>query len=155
MNRKFLFLFMIIFLAIISLSSVSAFLPFDGGNDVTVNGVNFHLPDGFDVDHPEKSESDKTYGHSIYKNSKNKDCVDIVVSNKELEDSVIKNSLIKKGFEQKTIDGKDGFYKMNLNSQIEFVYIDNDKVVSIMVPYIYDKYGDNFMQYGELLTKII
>ena len=98
-------------MAVMSLSSVSAFWPFDSGNDVTVNGVNFHLPDGFDVDNPVKSESDNTYEQAVYKNTETKDQVDFVVSNKALEDSVIKNSLINKGFEQKNIAGKDGFYK--------------------------------------------
>lgn len=154
MNKK-IFFCLIILIAIASISAVSAFWPFDSGSDVTVNGVSFHLPDGFDADNPVKFESDKTYGHAIYKNAETKDTVDIVVSNKEIEDSVIKNRFIKKGFEQETIDGKEGFYKMDLSSNVEFAYIDNDKVVSIVVPYIYDRYGDNFKQYDEFLAEII
>ena len=42
-----------------------------------------------------------------------------------------------------------------LDKTIEFVYIDNDKVVSIVVPFIYDEYGDNFMKYDEFLDEII
>ena len=155
MNKKILFALLIIFMAVISLSSVSAFWPFDSGNDVTVNGVTFHLPEGFDVDNPVKSESDTTYENTVYKNTETKDRVDIAVDDKSVEDSVIANSLIKKGFEEKTIAGKDGFYKMYLDKTIEFVYIDNDKVVSIVVPYIYDQYGDNFKTYDELLDEII
>ena len=155
MNKKLIFGLLIIFMAVMSLSSVSAFWPFDSGNDVTVNGVNFHLPDGFDVDNPVKSESDNTYEQAVYKNTETKDQVDFVVSNKALEDSVIKNSLINKGFEQKNIAVKDGFYKFYLDKTIEFVYIDNDKVVSIVVPFIYDEYGDNFMKYDEFLDEII
>ena len=156
MNKKILLTLGIVFLAVISISSVSAFWPFDSGNDVTVNKVNFHLPDGFDADNPIKSESENTYEKAVYKNTKTKDTVDIVVSNKEIEDSVIKNKLIKYGFEQKTIDGKEGFYKMDMYSKnVEFVYIDNDKVVSIIVPYVYDSYGDNTMKYDELLSEII
>lgn len=155
MNKKIIFALILLFMAVIFLSSVSAIWPFDNGHDVTVNGVNFHLPDGFDADNPVKSESDSTYGHAIYKDTNTKDTVDIAVSNKELEDSVIKNRLIKKGFEQKTISGKDGLYKFYLDQKIEFVYIDNDKVVSIVVPFAYDKYGDNFKTYDELLADII
>lgn len=47
------------------------------------------------------------------------------------------------------------FYKFYLDKTIEFVYIDNDKVVSIVVPFIYDEYGDNFMKYDEFLDEII
>lgn len=78
---------------------------------MTVNGVGFHLPDGFGADNPVKSESDNTYGRSVFKNTENKDTVDIAVDDKSAEDSVISNSLLKKGFEQKTIDRKEGFYK--------------------------------------------
>lgn len=155
MNKKYFFALTILFLAVISMSNVSAIWPFDNGHDVTVNGVKFHLPEGFDADNPVKTESDTTYGHNIYKDTNTKDSVDIAVSNKELEDSVIKNRLIKKGFEQKSIAGKDGLYKFYLNQKIEFVYIDNDKVVSIVVPFTYDKYGDNFKKYDELLAEII
>lgn len=122
---------------------------------MTVNGVSFHLPDGFDVDNPVKSESDTTYERTVFKNAENKDTVDIAVDDKSVEDFVICNSLIKKGFEQKTIDGKEGFYKFYLSKNVEFVYIDNDKVISIIVPFVYDEYGDNFMKYDELLAEII
>ena len=155
MNKKILFALILLFMAVISISAVSAIWPFDSGSDVTVNGVKFHLPEGFDADNPVKTESDRTYAHAVYKNTKTKDTVDIVVSNKEVEDSIVKNKLIKKGFEQKTIDGKNGYYKFYLNQKIEFVYIDNDKVVSIIVPFINDKYGDDFKKYDELLAEII
>ena len=59
MNRKILFTLAVILLAVTFLSSVNAFWPFDSGNDVTVNGVNFHLPEGFDVDNP--IENPKNY----------------------------------------------------------------------------------------------
>ena len=155
MNKKIIFSLIILFVAIASVSGVSAGWIFGGGNDVTVNGVSFHLPDGFDVENPVKSESDGTYENTVYKNTETKDTVDIAVDDKSVDDSVISNSLIKKGFEKKNINGKDGFYKMDLSTNCEFVYIDNDKVVSIVVPYVYDKYGDNFMKYDELLSKII
>jgi hypothetical protein len=155
MNRKILFTVVILLLAVISISNVSAFWPFESGNDVTVNGVNFYLPDGFDVDNPIKSDSDTTYENKVFKNIETKDTVDIAVDDKSVDDSVISNSLIKKGFEPKTIDGKEGFYKFYMDSKIEFVYIDNDKVISIIVPFVYDKYGDNFMKYDELLSEII
>ena len=44
---------------------------------------------------------------------------------------------------------------MDLSTMVEFVYIDNDKLVSIVVPFVYDKYGDNFMKFDELLSEII
>ncbi len=155
MNKKIILGLVILCVAIASVSSVSAWWIFGGGNDVTVNGVNFHLPDGFDVDNPVKSDIDDTYENMVYKNTETGDTVDIAVDNKVADDSAISNSLIKKGFQQKNIAGKDGFYKMYLSTDVEFAYIDNDKVVSIIVPFTYDKYGDNFMKYDELLGEII
>jgi len=155
MNRKLLFTLAIILLAVLSMSSVSAFWPFDSGNDVTVNGVSFHLPDGFDADNPVKSESDTTYENTVYKDIETGETVDIAVDDQSVDDSVIGNSLIKKGFEPKNIDGKDGFYKFYLNTKIEFVYIDNNKVISIIVPFVHDKYGDNFKKYDEFIAEII
>jgi hypothetical protein len=155
MNKRLIFILLLLGLVIVSISGASAFWPFDGGSDVTVNGVSFHLPDGFDADNPVNSESDNTYERAVFKNAENKDTVDIAVDDKSVEDSVIGNSLIKKGYEQKTIDGKEGFYKFYLSKNVEFVYIDNDKVISIIVPFVYDQYGDNFMKYDELLGEII
>ena len=155
MNKKLIFILLLFVLVVVSISGVSAFWPFDSGNDVTVNGVSFHLPEGFDVDNPVNSERDTTYERTVFKNTENKGTVDIAVDDKSVEDSVIANSLIKKGFEQKTIDGKEGFYNFYLSKNVEFVYIDNDKVISIIVPYIYDKYGDNFMKADEFLAEII
>lgn len=155
MNKKVLFTLIILLIAIASASSVSAWWIFGGGSDVTVNGVNFHLPDGFDVENPVKSDIDDTYENTVYKNTETGDAIDIAVDNKVADDASITNSLINKGFEQKNIAGKDGFYRMSLSTNVEFVYIDNDKVVSIIVPFVYDKYGDNFMKYDELLSEII
>lgn len=155
MNKKLIFCLFLLFVAIASISTASAFWPFDSGSDVTVNDVTFHLPEGFDVDNPVKSESDATYENTVYKNTENKETVDIAVDDKSVDDSVIANNLIKKGFEQKTIDGKEGFYNCYLSKNVEFVYIDNDKVISIVVPYVYDQYGDNFMTYEELIAEII
>lgn len=155
MNKKIIFALMILCVVVASISTVSAWWIFGGGNDVTVNGVNFHLPEGFDVDNPIKSDIDDTYENIVYKNTETGDTVDIAVDNKVADDSAISNSLIKKGFSQKNIAGKDGFYRMYLSTNVEFAYIDNDKVVSIVVPFVYDKYGDNFMKYDELLAEII
>ena len=124
MNKGLIFILLLFGLLIVSISDASAFWPFDGGSDVTVNGVGFHLPEGFDVDNPVKSESDNTYERTVFKNTENKDTVDIAVDDKSLEDSVIGNSLIKKGFEQKTIDGKEGFYKFYLSKNVEFVTVE-------------------------------
>ena len=155
MNKKIIFGLIILFVAVASVSGVSAWWIFGGGNDVTVNGVNFHLPDGFDVDHPVKSDIDDTYENIVYENTDHGNTVDIAVDNKVADDSQISNSLIQKGFKQKNIAGKEGFYRMDLSKNVEFAYIDNDKVVSIIVPFIYDEYGDNFMKYDDFLTEII
>lgn len=129
---------------------------FNGGNDVTVNEVSFHLPDGFDVNNPKDSYSNETYENVVYKNNKTKNIVEFEVSNKWTEDSVIETNLIENGYEQQTIKGKKGYYKMILlTDDVSFVYIDNDKVINIIVPYLYDKWGDNSMSYDELLDKII
>ena len=123
MNKKIIFSLMILFVVIASVSGVSAWWIFGGGNDVTVNGVNFHLPEGFDVENPVKSESDGNYENTVYKNTETRDTVDIAVNDKFVDDSVIINSLIKKGYEKKNINGKDGFYKMDLSTNTEFVLV--------------------------------
>ena len=156
MNKNIIFALMALFVVVTSASCVSAWWIFGGGNDVTVNDVSFHLPDGFDVENPVKSENDDSSGQSVYENTKTKDRVDIVVDNKVVDDSQVKDLLINKGFKEEKIAGKDGFYKMDIYTKnVEFVYIDNDKVVSIVVPYVYDSYGDNTMKYDELLSEII
>ena len=110
MNKNILFSIIMLFVVIASVSSVSAWWIFGGGNDVTVNGVDFHLPEGFDADNPINAESDATYGRAVYKNSENGNTIDIAVDDQSVDESVIENSLIKKGFEAKNIAGKDGFY---------------------------------------------
>lgn len=47
--KKILLVVLIAVAVVASVSAVSAWL-FDSGKEVTVNGINFHLPEEFDVD---------------------------------------------------------------------------------------------------------
>lgn len=58
MTKKLILLLVLICIAIFSLSSVNAIWPFDGGSDIMVNDVKFHIPDGFE---------EITSGHEITK----------------------------------------------------------------------------------------
>ena len=71
MNKKLIFTCLMILLVFISLSTASAFWPFDNGNDVTVNGVNFHLPDGFDEVEQKNLDSVNYYEAFTYTNNEN------------------------------------------------------------------------------------
>lgn len=156
MNKKIILVLLILFLTVSSMSTASAWWIFGGGNDVTVNGLSFHLPEGFDTDNPVSSISKETYENRVYMNTENKDTVEIHVEDKHMEDSDIINYLIQNHYEKQSIDGKEGYYKMDIYTKnVEFIYIDNDKLVSITVPYVYDQYGDDFKQYDELLGEII
>lgn len=48
MNKKIIFGLIVIGVVVASISTVSAWWIFGGGTDVTVNGVDFHIPDGFE-----------------------------------------------------------------------------------------------------------
>ena len=79
MNRKLLFSLFVFGVVIFSLSSASAFWPFDSGTDVTVNGVNFHLPDGFDDVEQENIDSVNYNEAFSYKNNENYEYIKIAV----------------------------------------------------------------------------
>ena len=134
----------IIFLVIISMVTSS-------GHDVTVNGVSFHLPAGFDD--VEKVDSDNSLQGEdyIYKNPENHQYIEIGVYDLE-NDNLDMNIFSKKGYKQTTIDGKEGYGKLSTGLRYGYTYVDNGKYIIMDVPVVLAEEG---MQYEELLSEII
>lgn len=155
MNRKLLFTLAMILSAVLLISSVSAIWPFDGGSDVTVNGINFHLPDGFN--HVEKeqlnSNSNSYYEAYTYDNENNHEFIKICVVDFDGDETSLYNSLIKQGFTQKTINGKEGYGRIYSGGpRYGYGYVENDKYVILDIPFVY---ADEGLQHDELLAEII
>lgn len=117
-------------------------------NNLTLNGINFIIPDGFeevetDVDNTEM-DNDKTMdvedidGTAVdaatsceFKNNANEKLeieVGIKGNNQKIE------SINPAGYEQKTIAGKQGFFKKDSDDgkgQFKFQYLEDGKIVKI------------------------
>lgn len=121
------------------------------GHDVTVNGVSFHLPAGFDD--VEKVDSDNSLQGEdyIYKNPENHQYIEIGVYDLE-NDNLDMNIFSKKGYKQTTIDGKEGYGKLSTGLRYGYTYVDNGKYIIMDVPVVLAEEG---MQYEELLSEII
>lgn len=153
MNKKLIFTFMLLFIAIISLSSVNAIWPFDSGTDVTVNGVNFHLPDGFDD--IEKENFDGTTYNEVftYTNDEHHEFIKICVMDFDGDKNVLYKSLKDKGFKKEIIDGKEGYGRIYSGGpRYGYFYLENNKYVMLDIPFVY---ADEGMQHDELLAEII
>lgn len=152
MNKKLIFLLVLICIAIFSLSSVNAIWPFGGGSDIMVNDVKFHIPDGFE---------EITSGHEItkskekvtYQNDKKEKLTITVVNNnagyknvKEMNWGADRAVMV-----EKTISGKDGLASYRYTPLVFYTYIDNDKLVMIDCPFVFD----DATKYEDFLEKVI
>lgn len=152
MKRK-IFALMIIFIAFISISSVSAFWFFDSGNDVTVYGENFHIPDGYDDIQEIELNSSGTYEAFNYTNNENHEFIEIMVLDCPNVNSTI-HSLLEQGYKPTTIDGKEGYYKYFYNiGLVGFSYFENNKRIFLVVPYLHN--CDDMQKYDNFLEDII
>ena len=115
MNKKVLFSLFLFGVVIFSLSTASAFWPFDSGTDVTVNGVNFHLPDGFDEVEPEDLDSVNYNEAFSYTNNENHEYITIGVMDHDGDADSLYSSLISKGYQKEVIDGKEGYGNQRLS----------------------------------------
>lgn len=137
--------------AIIIILALSSFIS-GGGHDVTVNGVGFHLPNGFD-EVKENSVDTTLQGESYtYDNNENHEFIKISVYNSERDKSGIYSSLSQKGFSQETIDGKDGYGALSYGLRYNYCYVDGDKYVILDVPWVY---ADEGMQHDDVVKEII
>ncbi len=153
MNRKLLFSLFVFGVVIFSLSSASAFWPFDSGTDVTVNGVNFHLPDGFDDVEQENIDSVNYNEAFSYKNNENYEFIKIAVMDFDGDANSLYSSLSNKGYQKEVIDGKEGYGMVFPGGpRYGYCYLDNNKYVVLDIPYVY---AEEAMQHDELLAEII
>ena len=145
MNKKIIFAILIVFV-------FGIFFMSGGGNDVTVNGVNFHMLDGFDdIEEEDLGDASSYYEAFAYSNTENIEYIKIAVSDFDGDESLLYNSLSNQGYKKKTIDGKDGYGK-NFGVRYGYCYVDNDKYVMFDVPLVY---GEEGMKYEDILAEII
>ena len=153
MNRKLIFTLILLCLAVVSISGVSAFWPFDSGSDVTVNGVNFHLPKGFDDVKENHFDSPNNYEAYTYENDDAHEYIKICVMDTDLDKQSIYDSLCRKGYGHETVNGKDGVGRISTpGPRYGFFYVENNKYVMVDIPFVYAEEG---LQHDELLAQII
>lgn len=125
MNKKILVVLGIVFLAVISISSVSAFWPFDSGNDVTVYGLNFHIPEGY----KETSRHEFTNGEGVDLKEDENDIWTIEIS--VSSDRTFKESNYMVSSFPYTINDVDGTVYSYKTGNMAFVYYVDDYLVVI------------------------
>lgn len=123
-----------------------------GGHDVTVNGVSFHLPAGFDEVKENNVDTTLQGEGYTYKNTENYEFIKIGVYTPEKDKSGIYDSLYQNGYSQLTIDGKDGYGKLYSGLRYAYCYMDGDKYVVLEIPWVY---AEEALQHDELLSEII
>lgn len=130
MNRKLLTLLLIMVVAAATITVVSA------AETVTVNGVEFNVPDGFKSQPESDQMSYVAYngeGKIAFLDSDNGTAVILGVldNNGGVSLDDIKNS--NSSYIDKTIAGKDGIIADN-GKTLSFIYIENDKLMTIYAP---------------------
>ncbi|WP_407375319.1 hypothetical protein [Methanobrevibacter sp.] len=123
-----------------------------GGNDFTVNGVSFHIPDGFDEVTKDSLDTDTDFEEYTFKNTKNHEFIRISVVDFTKDESAMYDYFKQKGYKQETIDGKNGYGAMGPGLRYGYCYIDGGKYVVMDVPWVYDEEG---MQHDKLISEII
>ena len=138
MNRKILFTLSLVILAVFAIGSVSAldlgFLTGDSSEEiVTIDGIDFKIPDGFSEDADEEvvNESNVRSGITYITNSKlfesDNDVVVILVADYgeyKVTDDIAKEV----GGEKTTIEGVDGYLSEDSGFYV-FNYAKDDKLV--------------------------
>lgn len=154
MNKKLVFTLLMLCIAVVSISTASAFWPFDSGTDITVNGVQLHMLEGFDDVRQDTININTNYEAYTYHNPESHDFISIAVYDNPNSEANTVNNLIDSYYEKINIKGKDVYYKILLNSRYNYVYLENGKYVSIEVPIVYDD-GRNVLDSKEMANEII
>ncbi|MBQ2637336.1 MAG: hypothetical protein IJG09_11715 [Methanobrevibacter sp.] len=137
MNRKILFTLSLVILAIFAIGSVSAldfgFLSGDSEQTVTIDGIDFKIPDGFTEDADEEviNESNVQSGITYLTNSKlfEKDDAIMVILVADYGEYKVTDDIAKEvGGDATTIEGVDGYLKEDGFFYL-FDYAKNDKLV--------------------------
>ena len=155
MNKKIIFTLMILCVAVASVSSVSAWWIFGGGSDVTINGVDFHIPEGFDDVTQDTININTAYEAYTQTNPETHDYFSIAVYDNPNDEQNTINNLINMHYKKVDIKGKEVYYTMlvsSVNSRYDYVYLDNGKYISMEVPIWCDAGGLNS---EELVNEII
>lgn len=137
LNRKILFTLSLLILAIFAIGSVSAldfgFLSGDSEQTVTIDGIDFKIPDGFTEDADEEviNESNVQSGITYLTNSKlfEKDDAIMVILVADYGEYKVTDDIAKEvGGDATTIEGVDGYLKEDGFFYV-FDYAKNDKLV--------------------------
>lgn len=125
---------------------------FSGGNSVNINGIEFNIPKAFDGMKQDTLDSSVPYEAYTFENSKTHEFFKIAVFDTDLHSINDAHSSFKKNKNSLTINGKEGLYGYSYGSRIGYYYVDNGKLVTIDVPYLYE---DTVQKYDEFLKEII
>lgn len=137
MNKKILFTLSLVILAVFAIGSVSAldlnFLSGSSEEIVTIDGIDFKIPDGFKEDSDEEviNESNVQGGVTYLTNSKlfEKDDTVMVILVADYGEYEVTDEIAKEvGGDATTINGVDGYLKED-NFFYVFNYAKNDKLV--------------------------
>ena len=149
MNRKIIFVLMVLFLAVASLSSVSAWWIFgDGGEDITVDDVDFHMPEGFEYYELPGHKADEA-DYAIRTDDGQSEYIHIFTSTGRPYN--FGNDYTEKS----TINGKECYINTHSIGNIVYcTYQSDDKYIQLNVPYSYE-YKNNVFSYEETLKQMI
>lgn len=148
MNKKIIFAILIVFV-------FGIFFMSGGGNDVTVNDINFHIPEGFDDITQNTINTDATYESYTYENPETYDFFTITVYDNPNDEQILIDNLNNANYEKIDIKGKDVYYKLLLGSpdtRYHYVYSENGKYISMEIPAFCDAKA---LDSEELVNEII
>ena len=115
---------------------IGAFSFVMGNGDVTVNGISFHIPNGYDkVEEVNLDEGVEGEGFT-YTNDENHDFIKIEVRNVDMDDINDLKINFPAVKQSKTINGKEGILAMDSQSRNHFYYVEGDKLVCINAPFV-------------------
>lgn len=115
---------------------IGAFSFVMGNGDVTVNGISFHIPNGYDkVEEVNLDEGVEGEGFT-YTNDENHDFIKIEVRNVDMDDINDLKINFPAVKQSKTINGKEGILAMDSQSRNHFYYLEGDKLVCINAPFV-------------------
>ena len=124
-----------------------------GGQEITVNGVNFHIPEGFTY-YSLPGSSTKTDADFVLRSSDGTQALAYI--HIRVSDSVAPSSEFAKRFsshDKVTINGKECYLERSSDS-VGCNYYVGEKGVQLSVPYSYE-YNNKVISYDETLAKMI
>ena len=120
---------------IVMIVAASAIALVSAADTVTINGVDFNVPEGYSYDADLSLAADEDYGVSpgtIGVLTNGDDQIIILVGN-NTEGSTL-DDINTNNLPAKTINGKDGAFNENANGMQSFAYIEDGKIFVIAAP---------------------